>query len=134
MSMNRMLYDSCAYNSELYQSTAPLNYILDPVRYENCNKCRMELGVVGGTAVSHINGNLVDLENDLRGQNRPNTHCPTYKYLPQTDNTLQGKEYIKPVQHPTIDTSMRHLPACQFINYGSVPAPPPMEKYSCSLR
>ena len=26
----------------------------------------MELGIVGGTAVSHIKGNLVDLENDLR--------------------------------------------------------------------
>ena len=134
MSMSRLTYDSCAYNSELYQSTAPLNYILDPARYENCNKCRMELGVVGGTAVSHINGNLVDLENDLRGQNRPNTHCPTYKYIPPSDNILQGKEYIKPVQHPAIDTNMRHLPACQFINYGSVPTPPPMEKYSCSLR
>lgn len=134
MSMNRMMYDACAYNSELHQSTAPLSYVLDPVRYENCNKCRMELGIVGGTAVSHVAGNLVDLENDLRGQNRPNTHCPSYKYIPPTTNVLQGKEYIKPVEHPQIDTSLRHLPACQMINYGSVPNPPPFEQYSCGVR
>ena len=109
--MNRLMYDSCAYNADLHQSVAPLSYILDPVRYENCNKCRVEFGVVGGTAVSHVNGNLVDLENDLRGQNRPNTHCPAYKFLPPKGNTLQGKEYIKPVQHPPIDTNMKHLPA-----------------------
>ena len=35
----------------------PLAYNLDPVRYENCNKCRMDLGVIGGTGVSHIRGN-----------------------------------------------------------------------------
>ena len=30
----------------------------------------MDLGVIGGTAVSHIRGNLVDLETDLRGTTR----------------------------------------------------------------
>lgn len=125
------MYDSCAYNSDLHQSVAPLSYILDPVRYENCNKCRMEFGVVGGTAVSHVNGNLVDLENDLRGQNRPNTHCPAYKFLPPTGNTLQGKEYIKPVQHPSIDTGMKHLPACQLTHYSGVPAQPAFQQYRC---
>ena len=134
MSMSRLLYDSCAYNTEVQQSTASLSYILDPIRYENCNKCRMELGIVGGTAVSHINGNLVDLENDLRGQNRPNTHCPSYKYLPPTGNSLQGKEYIKPVQHPAINTSMSHLAPCQMIHYGSVPVAPPLETYRCGLK
>lgn len=132
--MNRMIYDQCAYSTQLQSSTAPLSYILDPARYENCNKCRMELGIVGGTAVSHIAGNLVDLENDLRGQNRPNTHCPTYKFLPPTENYIQGKEYIKPVTHPTIDTSMRHLQPCQMIHYGAVPAPPPFEQYRCGVR
>lgn len=128
MSLNRLHYDSCAYSTDLLQSVAPLNYMLDPVKYENCNKCRMELGIVGGTAVSHINGNLVDLENDLRNQTRPNTHCPAFKYLP---NEHQGKEYIKPVCHPEIDISMSHLPSCQMINYGSVPLTPPINISSC---
>lgn len=131
--MNRLIYDSCSYNTDLQQSVAPLTYILDPIRYENCQKCRPELGVVGGTAVSHINGNLVDLENDLRGQNRPATRCPSYKYVPPQGNTLQGKEYIKPVQHPTIDTSLSHLRPCQMQQYPAVPANPPFEMYRCGM-
>ena len=42
-------------------------------------------GLVGGTNVSHIKGNLVDLENDLRGQTRSNTKCPARKYAPPKD-------------------------------------------------
>lgn len=129
--MNRLMYDSCAYQQELSQSVSPLSYILDPVKYNNCNKCRMELGIVGGTAVSHVAGNLVDLENDLRGQNRPNTHCPDFKYVPTDKNFIQGKEYVKPVTHPKVDTTMLHLPPCQMINYGDVPSTPKLNTFTC---
>lgn len=132
MSLNRLTYDQCAYQATLHQSVAPLSYVLDPVRYEHCNKCRVELGIVGGTAVSHVSGNLVDLENDLRNANRPNTHCPSYKYVPPTSNYLQGKEYIKPVSHPRIDTNMIHLPPCQMNDFRSVPLTPPLEISRCS--
>ena len=70
MSSNRLIYDTCAYKKTLDESVGPLSYLLNPIKYENCNKCRMELGIVGGSNVSHIRGNLVDLENDLRGQTR----------------------------------------------------------------
>lgn len=129
--MNRLTYDSCAYKQELAQSVNPLAYILDPIKYENCSKCRMELGIVGGTAVSHVQGNLVDLENDLRNQNRPNTHCPAFKYAPSPDHVIQGKEYIKPVTHPKIDTTMSHLKPCQMIHYEGVPLTPSLSLSSC---
>ncbi len=129
--MNRMIYDQCAYQQSLSQSVAPLSYVMDPVKYEHNNKCRMELGIVGGTAVSHVTGNLVDLENDLRGANRPTTLCPTYQYLPNDGKTVQGKEYIKPVEHPTVDLTMNHLPSCQMISYGSVPKAPAQPPFSC---
>lgn len=129
--MNRQIYDQCSYNTELRQSTAPLSYVLDVSKYQRCDTCRPELGIVGGTAVSHINGNLVDLENDLRGQTRPATKCPAYKYLPPTGNLLQSKEYIKPVQHPDINTSMKHLRPCQMQQYASVPANPQVDMYRC---
>lgn len=132
MSMNRLAYDSCAYVQTLNQSVSPLSYQMDPVRYEHCQKCRPELGIVGGTAVSHINGNLVDLENDLRGQNRPGTRCPDFKYMPRGDGAVQGKEYIKPVCHPRVETSMKHLKPCQMINYGEVPLAPPMDTFKCA--
>ena len=129
--MNRLTYDACAYSKALGESVAPLDYMLDPVKFEHCNRCRVELGLVGGTAVSHVNGNLVDLENDLRGANRPNTHCPTYKYVPSQEQWLQGKEYVKPVCHPKIDTSVTHMPACQFQDFPEVPAPPVAAPFVC---
>lgn len=129
--MNRTIYDTCAYNQEIIQSTSPLDYVLDTIKYENCGKCRNELGLVGGTAVSHVRGNLVDLENDLRNQNRPNTHCSAYKYAPPKTNIIQGKEYIKPVCHPQIDISMQHLRPCQMMPMMEVPLTPPLNLYSC---
>ena len=132
--MNRTIYDSCAYQQTLSQSVAPISYVMDPIKYEHNSKCRMELGIVGGTAVSHVTGNMIDLENDLRGANRPATQCPTYMYIPGDGKTVQGKEYIKPVQHPVIDTTMNHLPSCQMIAYGSVPTVPMQDSYQCKQR
>jgi hypothetical protein len=105
---------------------------MDPIKYEHASKCRMELGIVGGTAVSHVTGNMIDLENDLRGANRPGTMCPSYQYLPGDGRTVQGKEYIKPVVHPVVDTQMNHLPSCQMISYGSVPNVPFKEPFACN--
>ena len=46
---------------------------------------RMDLGVIGGTAVSHIRGNLVDLETDLRGTTRKASLCPSQKFTSVCD-------------------------------------------------
>lgn len=111
--MNRIKYDACEVNFSLHQSTAPLGYQLDPVRYENMNRCRPDVGVVGGTNVSHVADKLVDIENDLRGQTRPLTACPNFKYVPRDDGLVVSKEYIKQVQHPVIDkNAVTHLPSC----------------------
>ena len=40
----------------------------------------MELGLLGGTAVSHVKGNLVDLETDLERSNQRTTKCPSKLY------------------------------------------------------
>jgi len=132
--MNRTSYDACAYREDLAQSVNPLSYILDPIKYENCKKCRPELGVVGGTAVSHISGNLVDLENNLRAGDRPYTRCDEYKYQgnPAGATFVQGKEYIKPVCYPKVDTTMRHLKSCQFMDFPETPYAPSMQVSSCT--
>lgn len=132
MSQSRAKYDSCTYSTALHQSAAPFDYILNPIKYHNCNKCRHEIGLVGGTAVSHVTGNLVDLENDLRGQNRPLTKCPEYLYGgPSADLSVQGREMIKPVRHPKVNADMLHLPPCQMFDYGRIPASPPPQTFSC---
>jgi hypothetical protein len=131
MSLNRLTYDACAYNQALTQSVAPLSYVMDNSRYVHCNRCRMELGIVGGTAVSHISGNMVDLENDLRGQTRQNSHCTGYKYVPTQNSFIQSKAAMK--VNPKTDTTLKHLPPCQMINYGAVPLAPPMSVSRCSI-
>lgn len=122
--MNRLRYDQCEYNFALHQSVAPIGYILDPIKYRNQFPCRPDLGIVGGTAVSHVDANLVAVENDLRGQTRPATHCPSYKYIPRTDGRSISKEYIKPVQHPEFNTMQnRHLPSCSARHIDAYPYP-----------
>lgn len=135
-SMNRLSYDTCAYSKALSESVAPLDYMLDKAKYEHCDRCRIELGLVGGTAVSHVAGNLVDLENNLFGIDRPSTKCPSFKYQPvaHPGAPLQGKEYIKPVQHPVIDTTPRHLRACQMHDYPEVPHPPAHQPFVCQAQ
>ena len=130
MSSNRLIYDTCAYKKELDQSVSPLSYVLNPIKYENCQKCRMELGIVGGTAVSHIKGNLVDLENDLRGQTRIASLCPDKLYHPTTNNIIHT-EGNGCNSGRTIDTNLVHLPSCQMIKYKPVALPPPMKMQSC---
>lgn len=124
MSFTNLKYDACSYQTNLAGQSTALSYVMDPARFEHCNTCMHGFGIVGGTAVGHIHGNMVDLENDLRGANRPNTHCPAYKYLPTDGSYVQGKEYIKPVKHPRVDTRATQLPVCQMIDYAPVPQEP----------
>lgn len=142
MSSNRLRYDTCAYKAELTQGTNMLSYLLDPMKFENCKKCRMELGVVGGNEVSQIKGNLVDLENDLRGQTRLNTKCPSKKFQWNAQSGVGGSEpspVSKDIFYPKspfknelrINTEMKHLPPCQMIRYDPVPLPPPLDLPKC---
>ena len=77
MSFNRTTYDNCSYKQELQGNVSTLQYLLSPYRYEHANKCRHQLGFIGGTSVSHIKGNLVDLDSELRGQTRIVSKCNT---------------------------------------------------------
>jgi hypothetical protein len=137
MSSNRLSYDTCAYKKDLDQSTSPLSYNLNPIKFENCSKCRMELGIVGGTAVSHIKGNLVDLENDLRGQTRQASLCPSQHYRPSCESPTDCQPSQLQLNGTacapgrTIDTNLVHLPPCQMVRYKPVPLPAPMQLDSC---
>ena len=125
MSFNRTKYDNCSYTQELKSNVDTLGHILTPYRYEHKDKCMHQLGFVGGTAVSHIQGNLVDLDSELRGQTRILTRCPTNKYIPSDDNVIKNDK-TEP-----INTEMKHLPTCQSIMYRSIPLPPPVKMNYC---
>ena len=140
MSSNRLIYDTCEYQTRLNESLNPLNYMLNPIRYENCNKCRMEFGTVGGTAVSHIRGNLVDLETDLMGRTRKASLCPNKKFSSNcaTSNNAQCQKNNIVIQgdtcgqERTIDTTMLHLPSCNMIRYKPMPMPPKLDIRHCN--
>jgi hypothetical protein len=125
MSFNRTTYDNCSYKQELQGNVSTLSYLLSPYRYEHENKCRHQLGFVGGTVVSHIQGNLVDLDSELRGQTRIISKCGTNQYVPTEDGIIKNDK-TQP-----IDTTMLHLPARQSIMYREVPMPPKINYDKC---
>lgn len=134
--MENLRHDQCAYRATLQQSVAPIDYILSPIRYEHCNKCRPELGIVGGIAVSHISGSLVDLESNLLNIDRPATQpsqCPALLYRgPANDGVIRGPfDPFKTNDYRPIDTSLRHLQPCQFASYEPVPLPRNAPPFRC---
>lgn len=130
MSWSRLSNDSCAYAKTLNQSVHPLSYYLDPIKYENFGKCRNELGLLGGPNVSHVSGNIVDLENDLRGQTRELSKCPSREHHPTNTNVIKRTNQYKP-SHCAIDLTPRHLNTCQMNSYKNVPMPAPFSSSSC---
>lgn len=127
MAFTRQLYDSCSAKKRTEEGTGVLSYLMDPNKFYNCNPCRIELGVVGGNNVSLYDGNIVDLESDLRGQTRVASHCPSNKFLPGT--IIQGSDVNQCTPDecgvdglPCGDAKCRreklvHLPSCQMVQY-----------------
>ena len=80
MSSNRLMYDKCAYATEIKESTRPLEYYLYSGKYINGYQC----------PISNYTNNLclksrTDTENELYGLYRPGTLCPSLKYNPNTN-------------------------------------------------
>ena len=125
MSFNRSKYDECSYKQNLQGNVSTLSYILSPLIYEHKDKCRHQLGFLGGTAVSHIKGNAIDLDSELRGQTRYISKCGNNMYVPTNDGIIKNDK-----TNP-IDTTSLHLPACQSIMYRSVQMPPKMNINHC---
>ena len=114
-SANRVMYDECSFKNSLRQSVAPNVYSMDPIKYEHVDKCRSDARLIGGTNVSHIRGNLVDLENDLRGQTRSLSHCTELAHRPVADgDRITSFDPYKNIHHPVIDTTPKHLNTCSL--------------------
>ena len=123
-SFNRLRYDDCAYDKYVSESISPLSYLLNPVQKKNtnlchndANKCRYNTKMArNATAYPWYTGKvvqreydcgggyLIDIESELRGQNRLATQCPHRKYQPHYP--------MKPVQ--------KHMPPelCPYVNTG----------------
>lgn len=84
----RLKYDYGNYGKEVQQSTAPLEWVLDPNYVHRCNPCRPnEIGYIGKFGVSYDTSRpLVDTESDLFNISRKATRDPNFKYLPYCPN------------------------------------------------
>ena len=118
MSSNRLMYDTDSYSKALKASTGPLDYMLYTGKFENCSKCRIEFGVVGGNGVSLFSGNLVDLESELRGQTRIASLNPDTMYNPEDNKSNK--------------TKLSHQASCQMQYYPKVPMPVPTQPSKCN--
>lgn len=122
------------------QSAGMFAYTQLPQKFENPNKCRNALGLVGGTEVSNISGNIVDLESDLLGLTRVQSKCIARQYQPAC--ALGGKDC--PDTPPsfsfrdkatgavqTVNTTPRNLPTCQMTTLPGVGAPAVLKSGTC---
>jgi hypothetical protein len=75
-SSNRLIYDSCAYKKELYESTSPLQYRLYEGKYENCERCKFD------KSWRPFDTEIVDVESELRNINKPISNCDEFMYNP----------------------------------------------------
>ena len=80
MSSNRLIYDTCAYATEIKESTSPLEYNLFRGKFENCEQCK-----VGDYQNIVPFGPRADVESELYGLTRKESLCPSMKYDPSKE-------------------------------------------------
>jgi hypothetical protein len=74
---NRTLYDTCAYEKRLYESTSPLSYNMYFGAQENCNKC-----TDNNKFYVKFQPEIVDIESELLLLTKPLSKCDQFKYSP----------------------------------------------------
>lgn len=77
-----LIYDECAYNDRVTESTSPMLYRLNPQSVHNCNTCLSDLGPRSSSGVSTTVGSTVaekqksiDIENILSNRNVRPSKC-----------------------------------------------------------
>ena len=122
------------------QSAGIFAYTQIPLKFENPNKCRNTLGLVGGSEVSNISGNMVDLESDLLNITRAQTKCIAGQYLPACPLGGPGCPDTPPSfsirdkstgEYRTVETAPRHLPSCQLTTLPGVGYPATLNTGTC---
>ena len=112
------------------KSENPQTYAENVFAYVHKKPARHVLGLVGGNEVSLPQGNMVDVESDLRGLNIPLTKCSAREYQPPPKNQAAISRKSTKGQ-VTIDVQQRHLPSVQMWPYSATFAPIPMNVQQC---
>lgn len=121
-----------SYVSDI-KSEKRMGYTQIPEKFYHPKPARNALGLVGGNAVSIIDGPMVDLESDLRGITRATTKCNARQWNPECP--LGGDEpcgdWPSGITYLTKDTLEKrniplrpiHMPTIQMNSYQGTPYP-----------
>ena len=122
------------------QSRGMFAYTQMPVKFEHPSKCRPALGLVGGSEVSNISGNMVDLESDLLGITRVQSKCIARQYQPSCPlggagcpDTPASFSFLDKStgERRTVNTNPRNLPTCQLQTLPGVGSPEKLKTGTC---
>ena len=86
MSFNRLNYDTCQYKQVLAETTGPVNYVLGTPS-NTCDPCFINNPSIrlqkSGNGVDTSFQSLIDTDSELMNITRPNSKCPSRKFLAQ---------------------------------------------------
>lgn len=80
-SFSNSLYDKCNLDKKNQESIEPFNWITDSV-YENNSACFVKQSQFTHNQFKNIPSSVIDIESDLRNQNRVLSRCPETRYDP----------------------------------------------------
>lgn len=147
-----LIYDECAYNDKLKESTDPLLYKLNPNQIHNCKQCISTLGPRtqhNGNEISTTAGHpvataqyLTDVESILSNRNVPANKCKNGEMNP-IDVTKFGLQhlghcdtYLDPMashlSYPP--ATYRELPINRFYNLNQNPQVPIFWDFATNTR
>ena len=97
MSFSRLPYDNDSYATTLNQSIDVGLYAIATPRVD-CDECTYYAG--GGTNLNMFNDGmcekaLIDVDSEMLGITRKNSHCPARKYLPTEEPFCKNKRLTK---------------------------------------
>jgi hypothetical protein len=122
------------------QSSDIFAYTQIPQKFEHPQKCRNVLGLVGGSEVSNVSGNIVDLESELLGITRSQSKCISRQYKPVCPLGGEGCPDFPPTitytnkstgEKVAINTKPLNLPACQMQTMPGVGYPQNLNVNTC---
>lgn len=94
MSFTKTKYDNCFLSQQEQSNKSIFNYVVDQSMFVNNAECNNYTAPFLTYIPSGIplTGNIVDIENDLKGMNRPYSKCATCKFNPDPNTpVIQGQ-------------------------------------------
>jgi len=135
MFATRLKYDKYDLEMQKSHDIRRQEYMLMPLRVTHPDSClTMNSQTPGGpvwplskgTGVSVGNGNIIDVESELKGLTFDNTKCPQKKYQPNGANNVSRSLRHNTVQ-VNVDFTKEHKRTCSFHQMAPLILPKPFK-------